>query len=286
MTQPCDSTSKILKTNSKEAPLSQSEIQDEYDVNLNETKEQLEPNRMENNNMAIENDTNCNEFENKNVNNVHEDINKIVFMSDSDSSSSEGFLIVEDNSKNDEQYDKQNDSVESVINTEKTDYNNDEDLFSDIFEEEKDVKKLDEILNIGKVTEKNDIFENCGKILGEEIENNNQMTSQKVKTAPAEKEEKDFVKSQEQVNLKNSVMKENIALKEDSKEIIDTESGFKELKSSISAVPKLSISELQEMKDDLQKEKIDLLVAKSSKERLATNISDQMYQEAQVMIQH
>lgn len=46
--------------------------------------------------------------------------------------------------------------------------------------------------------------------------------------------------------------------------------------------PKLTEQDLQKMKDDLKNEQINLLVERSNKERLGTNITDQMYQEAQV----
>lgn len=47
-------------------------------------------------------------------------------------------------------------------------------------------------------------------------------------------------------------------------------------------IQNLKLEEMRRLKDDLQKEKIDILVEKSIKERMASNITDQMYQEAQV----
>nr|XP_057664523.1 DNA excision repair protein ERCC-5 homolog [Diorhabda carinulata]XP_057664532.1 DNA excision repair protein ERCC-5 homolog [Diorhabda carinulata] len=51
------------------------------------------------------------------------------------------------------------------------------------------------------------------------------------------------------------------------------------------AVPKLTIQEMQELKDNLMHDKIDIIREKSKKERLANNITDQMYQEAQELLE-
>ncbi|CAH1183769.1 unnamed protein product [Phaedon cochleariae] len=49
--------------------------------------------------------------------------------------------------------------------------------------------------------------------------------------------------------------------------------------------PTLTIQEMTELKKSLQKERTDLLIEKSTKERLASNITDQMYQEAQELLE-
>nr|XP_023026256.1 DNA repair protein complementing XP-G cells [Leptinotarsa decemlineata] len=49
--------------------------------------------------------------------------------------------------------------------------------------------------------------------------------------------------------------------------------------------PQLTFKEMSDMRDMLQREKIDLMVEKSNKERLASNITDQMYQEAQELLE-
>lgn len=53
----------------------------------------------------------------------------------------------------------------------------------------------------------------------------------------------------------------------------------------VPAAPKLTIQEMQELKNNLLHEKIDILREKSNKERLANNITDQMYQEAQELLE-
>ncbi|XP_072388907.1 DNA excision repair protein ERCC-5-like isoform X2 [Diabrotica undecimpunctata] len=50
-------------------------------------------------------------------------------------------------------------------------------------------------------------------------------------------------------------------------------------------IPELTVEEMQQLKDTYQREKIDLLKEKSNKERLANNITDQMYQEAQELLE-
>ncbi|CAG9862806.1 unnamed protein product [Phyllotreta striolata] len=49
--------------------------------------------------------------------------------------------------------------------------------------------------------------------------------------------------------------------------------------------PKLTNEEMKQLQDNLQTEQIDLLKSKSSKERIAGNITDQMYQEAQELLE-
>ncbi|CAH1133868.1 unnamed protein product [Ceutorhynchus assimilis] len=49
--------------------------------------------------------------------------------------------------------------------------------------------------------------------------------------------------------------------------------------------PSLSEKQLKDLKDQLQQEKVELINEKSTKERLANNITDQMYQEAQELLE-
>lgn len=48
--------------------------------------------------------------------------------------------------------------------------------------------------------------------------------------------------------------------------------------------PKLGEKELNALKEQLQKDKVDLITERATKERMAENITDQMYQEAQVNV--
>lgn len=48
--------------------------------------------------------------------------------------------------------------------------------------------------------------------------------------------------------------------------------------------PSISEQDLKDLKEQLQRDKVDLINEKSAKERMAGNITDQMYQEAQVRI--
>lgn len=250
---------------------------------------------VENESLNIENDT-------------------VEFMSDTESSSSEDFLIVEDfrdadNKKNEKIANK--DQVKLLIVPEKTD-DDDKDLFSDIFKDKKDFEKLDEILNKVQVNNEEKTQQQAKKsepdnVVAAFVKNKtttdkrepeedstiiNSVEKAKITTI----NEPEFVKSKEESKVLETPKESAQEIEEckietanskniPSDETINTtkneEDSFK-FKTPDRTEPKLSLSQLQELKDNLQREKIDLIVEKSTKERLATNISDQMYQEAQV----
>lgn len=84
----------------------------------------------------------------------------------------------------------------------------------------------------------------------------------------------------------------NVEVQEKVNEILDTlPSSSSLLKSTpenkkvgIPKGPKLGEKELNALKEQLQKDKVDLITERATKERMAENITDQMYQEAQVNV--
>lgn len=212
---------------------------------------------------------------------THEEHAEVEIMSDTDSSSSEEFIVVEDavNRK------------DAIISKD-----DDDDLFSDIFEDKKDIEKLEEILVKGKIiSEENEVQDDI--VEGHESDSIPKVAVISEKTLTPEETETKYSNHMEESTVQKEQPKETDNEIESSKEVVGTEKVstpnvleitsnstkmLKEPEKQNESSTKLSILELQEMKDNLQREKIDLLVEKSSKERLATNISDQMYQEAQV----
>lgn len=248
-----------------------------------------------------------------------EDKDTVEVMSDTESSSSEEFIVVGDDAKKDKETRndiKKENETKLVIVPEKVD--DCDDLFSDIFEDRKDFEKLEEILSKGRVEDKKTEQDNKieksqtvqkesmtenrrTKVLKDFSKNNDNIGEDKpVAVVEVDVKHKEEIKANDSTkeNTKNPGENkhdsESFIEKNSEKEVLlveDKTSSDKndyivkvatEFKVPVDTLPKLSVTELQEMKDNLQREKIDLLVEKSTKERLATNISDQMYQEAQV----
>lgn len=78
-----------------------------------------------------------------------------------------------------------------------------------------------------------------------------------------------------------SNLKEKLDL--DDLKLQDADDGHREIIASPKTPEKLSTEQLKNLKESLSKEQEQLVTEQSTKERLASNITDQMYQEAQVL---
>lgn len=157
-----------------------------------------------------------------------------------------------------------------------------DDLFDDIFGkcDTKEIKLPEIIINHKNITDSHLFTDNVKLDKKHEpvpVVEDNEMNLETQKTVKNETEE--TVKStQVSVNIETKINVDDETDIVKVKELVDENTdGSKKV-----VTPQLSIQKMTEMRDELQKEKIDLLVEKSNKERLASNITDQMYKEAQV----
>ncbi|XP_018567912.1 DNA repair protein complementing XP-G cells homolog [Anoplophora glabripennis] len=206
-------------------------------------------------------------------------IDTIDLLSNGDTSSSDEFEEVSE-----EIVSKDKNSVEIVIDPNQK--LEDDDLFSDIFDRNEEIKtSISEI-----VIQQQSEFD--GNVISEVSE-----TKRKV-SCDIEKPETEISSSRNEDSNKNSVdVVSKISVPDTVEKIPDLENlsretvnGTSEEKSSLHKskelkVPNMKLDEMIKLKDNLQKEKLDILVEKSTKERMASNITDQMYQEAQDLLE-
>nr|CAI5827163.1 unnamed protein product [Callosobruchus analis] len=146
------------------------------------------------------------------------------------------------------------DNIEAQIDANKP---FEEDLFKDIFSKDtKEVKPLEIVVNPSESLE-DDLFKDV------------------FETPKGEKHKID--ENEEQKNGSNLIVTES----EETKSKVQTS---EDQKDDIPK-PKLSVQDLLEIRDNLEQQKEDLQVEQSAKERQAVNISDQMYQEAQELLE-
>lgn len=201
---------------------------------------------------------------------------EVEIMSDSDESSS-----------NEIELPKSKLNLEIIIDPNKKDDDGD-DLFGDIFEKDTNTENIDNtkevpvlnkpieiIINPNKSdTDNDDLF---GDIFIKDKLTENKEDHQKASTSDGLNE--NGPGKIETVKDNITIAKQKIVSIQKNEDIVINKS------SKETAVPKISRKEMEELQENLQKEKIDLLKEKSTKERLANNITDQMYQEAQELLE-
>lgn len=239
-------------------------------------------------------------IENKIIVSDNKKIDNFEQISDTLCSSLDEFLVVEDLQEefNEDKMVKREQIIELTINSEKIE--EDYELFADVFENKKDIEKLEQILNGVKIKTNDKTttqFDKTGNILLQvkacsdvdrvvAIKNNRELKPMGRVTDNTQSSGETLVINKQRYSSEENILLEKVPPVSVMEQTISSSVNIieisKECEAPFKTLPKLSISELEEMKDNLQKEKIDLLIEKSSKERLATNISDQMYQEAQV----
>lgn len=173
----------------------------------------------------------------------------VEIMSDSDSDSSENFVEVKDDvSVNKEP------GLEIVFKPTET---LDDDLFGDIFEnKEKEV--------IDSVETNKDVPElQLPTEISADVEKEDQLKQSITIQSPKDRNEV-IAEKQSTINTIREMLKSVKDVEPDAKSV------------------KMSVEELKEVQANLSQESKELRAEKSAKERLASNITDQMYQEAQV----
>ncbi|CAH2004406.1 unnamed protein product [Acanthoscelides obtectus] len=143
-----------------------------------------------------------------------------------------------------------------------------EDLFRDIFSKDtKDIKPLEILINPTENPE-DDLFKD-------------------VFQTSKDKEQKTEKKLQKNDNSLSKKLKQLIVDDaEKSEESKSSKASEDQRESTPKTIePNLSIQDLQEMRDNLEQQKEDLQIEQSTKERQAINISEQMYQEAQELLE-
>ncbi|CAH0557370.1 unnamed protein product [Brassicogethes aeneus] len=190
------------------------------------------------------------------------------------------------NEENDDK-DKIN-AIEIVVNPIVTP---EDDLFSDIFVDESNKKEVQFEKKYINITEEN--MKTIVDINPTKIENTESILEKDDQKLKSNKEE--IIKVPEEKNVRTEVKNKGINfevqnIKElttpEIMETVNIDNNSKEnKKSEVESISGLSETELKEMKDKLKNQQIDLLIEKSSKERMAKNISDQMYQEAQELLE-
>nr|CAH7741902.1 unnamed protein product [Callosobruchus chinensis] len=178
--------------------------------------------------------------------------NQIQLISESGESDEDDFLDVTETKP---------DNIEVQINPNKS---LEENLFEDIFSKDtNEVKPLEIVVNPNDENLEDDLFKDIFE---------------------TSKGQKHKIDDKEQRNDSNVAKK--------LRQLIETESDKTSTNSKIDQTskdqkdePKLSIEDLLEIRDNLEQQKEDLQIEKSTKERQAVNISDQMYQEAQELLE-
>ncbi|KAJ8960720.1 hypothetical protein NQ318_020012 [Aromia moschata] len=219
-----------------------------------------------------------------------ENIDNVEVMSDSgESSSSVEFLEVSEH-----QTEKK--SLEIVVDPKEKVYEND--LFSDIFGEKKDDRKKEALEILIDPQSKpedglfDDIFEDKDDV-GDTSKAESAKTEILNKGATLVIKNKLSIISETEVSIEENTKNEAIA-KEEVQKVEESAEMRKESKGESVTVRrqvekieklKLSVEEMQDLQDNLRKETDQLMVEKSTRERMATNITDQMYQEAQELLE-
>lgn len=146
-----------------------------------------------------------------------------------------------------------------------------DDLFKDIFDETP--IKLEEIIKKAPDNQKTNIVK--------DIPANE---TQKIDEGIIKVDEKNAEKIDDKVEeIKNgdSSKKVSFDLKDNEKSKMKTKEKAKE----VAKKPKISVQELNKMKEELRKEQQELLVEKNIKDRMGSDITTQMYQEAQELLE-
>jgi DNA excision repair protein ERCC-5 len=216
--------------------------------------------------------------------------------SDSESNDSDDFLDVEDS--NVEQVKKNVTSMEVVI---KPDEELEDDLFKDIFDNEdqaevasevsstqdKVIESIKQFVSSSREEESKKVKENIKKVVDTEADS---PAVESIVVSDRKEECLNEASSSAIENLEVSNDKESSSAVEEVKSTSQTvkdkiEKLIKDYSRPKEAEPdssKLSVDQLNEMRENLRKEEAELATEKSTKERHAGSITDQMYQEAQV----
>lgn len=143
-----------------------------------------------------------------------------------------------------------------------------DDLFKDIFEETP--IKLEEIIKL-----KSDPNEKTVNEKPKNVEKVNQ--NQEKEVVIRREEEKPIKKIEDKLDEVRSE-------KSSKKVSFGMEDKIAKSQKVVAKKPKISVKELNKMKEDLRKEQQELMVEKNTKDRMGSDITTQMYQEAQVSV--
>ncbi|XP_050306629.1 DNA excision repair protein ERCC-5 [Anthonomus grandis grandis] len=178
-------------------------------------------------------------------------------------------------------------------------FDQEDDLFADVFESTEQLNKNADEEERSQVVDIKDIVKNKDDI-EEKLVDSKEI---KVGGTSAVKREDISTKAMDSVeldvdnkvevsmneSLKIDELTEPIEEENDKNEVLKVDAKKSpDLKVTVPKVPKvpqITEKELQEMKEQLQKDKMELLNEKSSKDRMAGNITDQMYQETQELLE-
>ncbi|KAG5876721.1 hypothetical protein JTB14_015510 [Gonioctena quinquepunctata] len=152
--------------------------------------------------------------------------------------------------------------------------NPEDDLFGDIFMKEDDEDKGLKITIQPNLKPEDDLFSDVFKENAKVPPS--QLEPQQKETLKPCLESTEIAKQAEvEINKAEEVkVNEGIKVDENKKDIAQKP-----------VTPQLTLKEMSDLKDTLQREKTDLIIEKANKERLASNITDQMYQEAQELLE-
>ncbi|RZC41075.1 DNA repair protein complementing XP-G cells -like protein, partial [Asbolus verrucosus] len=191
----------------------------------------------------------------------------IEIMSDSELSSCDDFVDVEDN--------KEKTDVKSMEVVIKPDEEMEDDIFKDIFANED--KPTEEAPLSSRQEE---IIKQVEELpLEERKETTEEIVSSREETQNTDQDVKEPVSEKSDEKSGTQTLKDKIERMIKSYSKISKNSGEGTEKSE------LSVEQMNEMRDNLRKEEIELVTERSNKERLAGNITDQMCQEAQELLE-
>ncbi|XP_028129377.2 DNA excision repair protein ERCC-5 isoform X1 [Diabrotica virgifera virgifera] len=191
--------------------------------------------------------------------------------------------------------------IEIVIDPNKIKQDGLDDLFDDIFEKEADDQignsittsnkvKLHEV-NVPDLSSKNVEDDHVKDVSIDTSRSESDSYTQEIVDKSEETLDKDDSNTIKMHDVIEEPKDENIStiitdLKTDANKVITTDEEYIQNPSKDDLkISELTVEEMQQLKDTYQREKIDLLKEKSNKERLANNITDQMYQEAQELLE-
>ncbi|CAG9835230.1 unnamed protein product [Diabrotica balteata] len=192
--------------------------------------------------------------------------------------------------------------IEIVIDPNKIKQDGLDDLFDDIFDKQADDQmdnsistcSKDKILDVNVPDPSLENVENHVKDTSTETHNTSRSESdsyiQEIVNKSEESLDADDSNASKMQEIIEEANDENITtnitdLKVDANKVITDDKEHIQNPPNDKKIPELTVEEMQQLKDTYQREKIDLLKEKSNKERLANNITDQMYQEAQELLE-